>query len=222
MNYCAAVPGKDKQGPGRPKDLQKRTNILDAASRLFLERGYELTSMDAVARDAEVSKLTIYNHFAKKADLFREIVRARCDQQAGPDNFARYAELPVRQGLTQLGLVMVALVFSSESLRLLRVMQAEAPRHPEIVEIFYAAGPRRVKYAFAELLALWTQQGQLRIADYALATEQFFSLLKGETHVQIMLNLIPQPNEQELAARVQASVDLFLAAYRNAPTQEEV
>jgi AcrR family transcriptional regulator len=44
--------------------------ILDVAMRLFLERGYKRTSMEAVARAAGVSKPVIYDCFASKADLF--------------------------------------------------------------------------------------------------------------------------------------------------------
>ena len=48
-------------GPGRPKDLAKRRAILDAAKILFLSKGYANTSMDAVATEAGVSKLTVYS-----------------------------------------------------------------------------------------------------------------------------------------------------------------
>lgn len=64
-------------GPGRPKDLAKRQAILDAAKRLFVSMGYASTSMDAVATEAGVSKLTVYSHFNDKETLFSaEIGRA--------------------------------------------------------------------------------------------------------------------------------------------------
>ena len=46
-------------GPGRPKDPAKRRAILDAAKELFVRNGYASTSMDAVAAEAGVSKLTV-------------------------------------------------------------------------------------------------------------------------------------------------------------------
>src|SRR5690348_17437726 len=67
-------------GPGRPKDLEKRAAILEAAKRLFPQHGFEGTSMDAVAAEAGVSKLTVYSHFGGKEALFIETVRCKCDR----------------------------------------------------------------------------------------------------------------------------------------------
>ena len=68
-------------GPGRPKDLAKRQAILDAAKILFLSNGYASTSMDAVAAEAGVSKLTVYSHFNDKETLFSAAVMAKCEEQ---------------------------------------------------------------------------------------------------------------------------------------------
>src|ERR1700685_3610870 len=83
---------KGRGGPGRPKDSAKREGIVRAATALFMKDGYELTSMDAVAKKADVSKLTIYSHFADKSDLFREVIRCRCDKSAMPECFLALAQ----------------------------------------------------------------------------------------------------------------------------------
>ena len=56
----------------------KRLAILDAAGRLFLERGFNDTSMDAIAEAAPVSKPTLYSHFKDKGDLFAAVINGRC------------------------------------------------------------------------------------------------------------------------------------------------
>jgi len=213
MSENCTSPDKIRQCLGRPKDASKREGIVYAASRLFLERGYELTSVDAVARLADVSKLTIYSHFANKADLFKEVIRQRCDQLAILDHFMDYALQPVEQSLLELGDTLMTLIFNPDSLRLLRIIQSEAEQHPEIVKIFYEQGPQRVKTAFAELLTAWSQQGLLTIADATRATEQFFSLLKGEAHIKAMMHLDIQLSAAEQQAHIQACVSLFLAGY---------
>ncbi|HEX7915780.1 helix-turn-helix domain-containing protein, partial [Rudaea sp.] len=63
-------------GPGRPKDMEKRAAILDAAKQLFVKQGFEGTSMDAIANKAGVSKLTVYSHYRDKETLFAEAVRS--------------------------------------------------------------------------------------------------------------------------------------------------
>lgn len=207
---------KSRFCPGRPKDAGKRQDIVAAATRLFLDRGFELTSVDAVARLADVSKLTIYSHFENKADLFQEVIRVRCEEQAAPDHFGDYAQLPVEQSLLALGRSLAALLFDTDALQLLRIIQAESVHHPEIVQIFYREGPQRVKAAFGELLQAWARQGRLELADARLATEQFFSLLKGEAHFKATLHPDLKPDITELDAHVRATVRLFLAGYRPA------
>ena len=54
---------------GRPKDLEKRARILQAAKSIFLKMGYHATNMDQIAKEAAVTKLTVYNHFQDKANL---------------------------------------------------------------------------------------------------------------------------------------------------------
>lgn len=192
---------------------------MAAARNLFLQQGYELTSMEAVAKLADVSKLTIYRHFDNKADLFREVIREGCERQVAADNFSNYAGQPPEQALLQLGVSLVKLIFNPESLRLLRIIQAEALHHPQIVQVFYQAGPQRVKSAFAELLQVWVAQGRLAVADIPRACEQFFSLLKGEAHLKALLHQDAGLNDAEMAEHVRACVRLFLAGYGLNPTE---
>ena len=211
---------KPRQCLGRPKDAAKREGIVRAARKLFMDQGYELTSVEAVAKMAEVSKLTIYSHFANKSELFKEVIQEGCNRQMAPDNFLNYAQLPLEEGLFQLARTITALVFSEDSLRLLRIIQSEAVQHPQIVKIFYQAGPQRVKAAFGELLQHWGEQGKLTIPDIPVATEQFFSLLKGEAHVKAMMNLDSGFNQTEMDAHIRVGVSLFLAGYQSKSSGE--
>ena len=53
---------------------RRRPEVLDAALELFLERGYEGTSMDAIARATGVSKPVVYACFPSKEELFRTLL----------------------------------------------------------------------------------------------------------------------------------------------------
>ena len=59
--------------------LQTRRLIVDAASRLFLERGYGLTTMEAIAAEAGVAVRTVYAIFKNKRAFLREIRSALLD-----------------------------------------------------------------------------------------------------------------------------------------------
>lgn len=61
-------PGRHGAAPDGPKD--RRTAIVDAAARLFVEHGFEGASMQTIARAAGVGKATLYQHFVGKSELF--------------------------------------------------------------------------------------------------------------------------------------------------------
>src|SRR5579863_9748123 len=62
---------------------RKRRLLMTAATAVFLEKGYDGTSMDDVATRAEASKPTVYKYFSDKEQLFAEIVHATTHQIDG-------------------------------------------------------------------------------------------------------------------------------------------
>ena len=53
---------------------QRKTEITDAAERLFFSRGYEDVSMDDIAREVDLNKATLYLYYENKETLFATIV----------------------------------------------------------------------------------------------------------------------------------------------------
>jgi len=131
-------------GLGRPKDLAKRQAILDAAKNLFVRNGYASTSMDAVAAEAGVSKLTVYNHFTDKETLFSAAVVARCEEQLPELFFEIPHGMPVEALLLKIGRGFYALINSPDSLSLHRLMVALGSQDPKLSQIFFEAGPQRI------------------------------------------------------------------------------
>jgi TetR/AcrR family transcriptional repressor of mexJK operon len=204
---------------GRPPDPGKRRAILRAATRLFLSRGFAGTSMDAVAREAGVSKLTVYGHFHDKESLFQAMVRARCDAYNRPEDLERYVALEPRDALQRMGRNFLSLLMSPQVLELHRVMVGEAARRPKMAELFFAAGPERTSALFAEYFRRATELGRLRVDDPETAAEHFQTLVKGMLHFRATLGLRPRPTRAQARAQVARAVDAFLRAY--GPTGRE-
>src|SRR3954468_22205932 len=61
----------------------KPAQIILAAKELFTSQGFGTTSMDAIARTANVSKATLYAHFSGKEELFAAMVSNECRAQSG-------------------------------------------------------------------------------------------------------------------------------------------
>jgi AcrR family transcriptional regulator len=55
------------------KRLATRQKISDVATRLFFERGFNEVTVDEIAEAADVSRMTVFNHFSRKEDLFFDL-----------------------------------------------------------------------------------------------------------------------------------------------------
>ena len=200
-------------GPGRPKDLGKRAAILEAAKQLFAREGFAGASMDKIAAEAGVSKLTVYSHFGDKEALFAAAIRAKCEEMMPADLFQLELKGPLRSQLKAIASGFFALISSEEAISTHRMMIAPGNADDPLRELFWEAGPKRTHEHFAAFLRARIEAGELEIPDVARATVQFFILLKGELHAHMLCGLCPNPAHADVAAHLEACVDLFLRAY---------
>jgi TetR/AcrR family transcriptional regulator, mexJK operon transcriptional repressor len=198
-------------GPGRPKDLEKRAAILAAAKRLFPLSGFEGTSMDTIAAEAGVSKLTVYSHFTDKETLFVAAIRARCADQV-PDELFHVAGGTVGVQLEAIARAFLGLITSPEAISLHRLLTASVGTTPKLGQLFWEAGPLRMRQSFEEFLRKEVEAGQLEIPDITRAASQFFALLKGELHARLLCGCTQSISAQDIDEHVRATVDLFLRA----------
>ncbi|WP_411852066.1 TetR/AcrR family transcriptional regulator [Stenotrophomonas sp. LGBM10] len=205
-------PAAKAAGPGRPKDLGKRAAILEAAKALFVEQGYSGVSMDSIAGQAGVSKLTVYSHFGDKETLFTEAVKSTCNEMLPDALFVTDADGVLREQLVGIGRAFFNMITSPAAVAVQRVMMAP-DTDDRIREMFWLAGPQRTSDALAEFLRARTGRGELEITDFQTAALQFFTLIKGELHTHMMCGLRPTPAECDADAHVDASVAFFLRAY---------
>ena len=213
-------PAPRLSGPGRPKDLAKRDAILEAAKRLFAGDGYTGVSMDQIAAEAGVSKLTVYSHFGDKEALFAAAVKAHCDTSLPDSLFEVALEVPLRERLLQIARAFYAMISAPEAVAGHRILCTPQMADSPLPRMFWEAGPRRVQDAFAALLERRIRIGELAIADVPRAAAQFFTLLKGEAHAQLVFGCGNPLCEQAVEDHLAATVDMFLRAYGTTPPPE--
>lgn len=201
----------EKRSIGRPADQAKREAILAAAARSFFEKGFAATSIEQVAADAGVSKVTIYNHFGDKQALFAASVDRECATMRSSLELTSLPTGTLRQRLTAIAEAMVAFLTRDEMVQFDRRIAAETERDPTIGEAFLEAGPYRMRTAFAGLLDTMVASGELEIDDTALAVEQFVSMCKGMGDLERRFG---RPVDAELERkRIDGAVDVFCRAY---------
>lgn len=185
-----------------------------AAQRLFITRGFEAATMDAVAQEANVSKLTVYNHFRDKEALFFEAVKAKCEEQLPHALFEGAPRGNVRQQLLTIARGFHALITSPESVAVHRMMAAEAARQQsQIGQLFFLAGPKRTLDELESYLKEANAAGKLEVPDPLRAAGHFFCMIKGVQHMQLLCGCGAPHGPEEVEQHLKSVVDLFLRAY---------
>src|SRR5215467_7729294 len=190
----------------------KAESILAAAKRSFLTAGFGAVSMDTIAREAGVSKATVYAHFAGKEELFGAVIG-----REGEHYFARFSagELDpcdVRASLRVLGRRFLELLLSPDAIALYRIILAEVTRFPGLGEVFWRAGPERQRVQIEAFLKSATASGTLALSDTRLAAEHFVSLVRGDIQLRHLLRLEKEPTAAAVRDAVAGAVDTFLRA----------
>lgn len=191
----------------------KPAQILEAAGSLFLRDGFGAVSMDAVAREAGVSKATLYAHFESKDRLFSALVKLECARLFGEGVDCGLDGLSPAEGLTLIGRRFVNLLMSPKAVAGHRIVVAEAARFPELARTFYEAGPGPTIARVAGYLAGLNAAGALNVPEPALAAEQFLGLLKSHLHLRLLLGMQTAPAPDELERLIAAAVLLFVRGY---------
>ena len=189
--------------------------IKEAATALFLEKGYQATSMDEIAAAAQVSKQTIYTHFANKEALFADLVLGNAARVDGfVAEIAATANSPdAASALRKVARRYIHFVIRPEVLRLRRLVIGEAARFPELAREYHERVPGRVYDALADLLSAFAAAGKLKISDAHLAAHHFAWLTLGMALDAAMFGVNARATEKELDPIADEAVRVFLAAY---------
>jgi len=191
----------------------KAESILAAAKRAFLVGGFGAVSMDAIARDAAVSKATVYAHFGSKEDLFGAVIGRECEQRFAGLSAGELDPGDARASLMELGCRFLRLLLSPDALALHRIILGEVIRFPVLGEVFWRAGPERNLQQVEVFLERAAAAGTLSIPHSRLAAEQFVGLVRGEIQLRQLLRLEPEAGPREIDVAVQAAVETFIRAF---------
>jgi len=122
LQITSEQPGRETVLSGRRlRRLDRRDQLLAAATRAFARNGFEATNLDDVAEEAGISKVLLYRHFDSKADLYRAVL----------DRSLRHLESRVGKGDYTMGSVAALLRAAAEDPDGFRLLFHHAAREPE-------------------------------------------------------------------------------------------
>ncbi|MFB9221573.1 TetR/AcrR family transcriptional regulator [Paracoccus cavernae] len=199
---------------------RKFTQVLKGARTVFLRDGFEGASVDEIAREAGVSKATLYSYFPDKRLMFIEVFRAELVHDATDTSAFLEVDLPVGQVLPFIVQKISAYVVSELGIRVYRVSIGEAERFPALAQEYYEAGPGQLRAQLSSYFRRCVARGELDITDFELAADQLIELSCASIQDRAAL-LGPEAVDKEHLRRVnQGAVQMFLSRYAPQGTRE--
>lgn len=202
------------RAPGRPRDPAKIEAILETSWRLFLAHGIEAVTIDRIAAEAGVAKMTVYAYFADKRALFRagvlretERIEAAQREAGAPDESAS-----LRDALIAFGRGLLFFLITPGAVDFYGTLSGELRRDPELGRIFYEAGPGRTLNNLTAILS-GPLAHDLVIDDKAAAAEMLFGMWQGASNFRLMLGVDRAGNDWGVEAHVARCVDMFLRTF---------
>ena len=191
----------------------KAEAVLAAAERAFLAAGFGAVTMDAIAREAGVSKATVYAHYRSKEALFGAVIARLSERRFHAFSVEALDPVDVEASLTR----------DRDAVSRPRAVaggdRAEPYHHrrghpfPALGAVFWEAGPERTRGQIEGFLRRAAAAGSLAIANPRLAAEQFIALARGEIHLRSLLRLEDPGDPAGLQEAAERTVVTFLRAF---------
>ncbi|CCG39839.1 TetR/AcrR family transcriptional regulator [Magnetospirillum molischianum] len=208
------------QAKPQGRGLARRQAMLDAARELFLEKGFECTSLTDILKRSKGSRSTLYEQFGSKAGLLRAMVEEVTStvwqllgDDSGPCTFCE-------AGLIELGRRFVYSALAPETIAVYRIIVAEGHRVPEIAEFFFNTGPRTLEHRLAERF-----RAALSVRENVGSPEEiaqiYLGAVLGDLHVRQVLGLVPHWSDEQIDSHVRIAVGIFLDGVGRPPSRVE-
>lgn len=217
---------REKRGSGgrptRDEAARRDQRLVEVAARLFIDRGFDGTTMDAVAATAGVSKPTVYARYHDKAALFEAVLKGRIGEWLAPVAAAaeaRAAEVgpgDIENALHDLSRALLASSTGPDRAALQRCLVAQALQFPELARFAHEEGWLRAVRAVASVLEDFTARGRIRVEDPEMAADLFVNLVLGRASRLSLYGIPVDAETQERRRRMAVSV--FLDGIRSPAT----
>ncbi|KPL49887.1 TetR family transcriptional regulator [Xanthomonas axonopodis] len=197
----------------RVRTEEKREAIVQAASEVFLELGFEGASMSQIAARVGGSKRTLYGYFPSKEELFIAFAQDMASSYIDPllDALTR-SSAPLAQTLQRFGEDLLTFLCTPSSITIWRTIIGVSGRS-DVGALFFDAGPQEGMQRMADFLQGQMDLGLMPQGDALLAAKQMAALLEAETLMPCLFGALKEPSAAYLREATQRAVKVFLAGY---------
>jgi AcrR family transcriptional regulator len=199
---------------GRPANEVLGQTIVGAACELFVELGFQATTMDKVAQRAKISKLSIYRHFENKEALFSAAIAARCRQFA-PQALIEGVDGSAEDQLMAVGSSLLRTLLSPDVSGVEAMIMADKTNRKSLSKLHYEAGPAHVIARIEALLRQLHAKGLLNVPAPLQSARLFAALFKGSDLLLIArFDEARAQDDNDIESYCRSAVAMFLAAHR--------
>lgn len=221
MTLTRPPPEQARRGSGgrptREEAARRDARLLEVAAAMFMERGFEGTSIDAVAEKAGVGKPTIYARYRDKSELFTAVMRERIETWLAPMAAAAAPSHEHDPADLCATLHMISRHLLSHSLKpqsalVQRMLAAQAKQFPELAKLAHQEAWARAVQTLAVLFRRSADRCGIHIDEPELAAGLFLDLIVGSTKRNVLYGIPLDPEFEERRRKV--AVDLFVAGLK--------
>ena len=172
-----------------------RSAIVVAAGKLFLDLGFERTTMERVASEASIGLMTLYRHFRTKAVLFQVVMETECAMATVVPDLQAVWTRPPHEALRTFGEAVITVLVSPRQLALRRLVIAEGGRFPELGRAWHDSGPARGRAEVADYVARRIRANEMAPTDTEAFARMYVGLLDRLPLARLMSLTSANPDE---------------------------
>ncbi len=188
---------------------EKRAEILRAARPILLRDGLGGTTLDRVATEGKISKMTLYRHFPSKEALFEGLVRAMCEYLREDLEKASSANVdkPVATRLADELRAFTSALIEPDALALYRLIVADGWRFPGLSRVFDQSGMRVIRRRIAQLL----ESGGVPANKTGQVAAEVVAMGLGDAYQRAVLGIVEQGDSEAFAQQIAAAIAYALS-----------
>lgn len=180
--------------------IRKRAAILQAAQNAFLDTGYDGSSMESIAKTADVSIMTLYRHARSEDELFAAVTACEPVDSAELAKLEAIMKLPQPEAIFQSALHMQQTLLREDSIALMSLAISEATRFPRLAELAYAGFTHRLVDVTTWILSEIAPESGLNVETRPTLARIFVDRIVGMDLIRSLLCL-SAPSIEDLQSR---------------------
>ncbi len=201
-----------RPGVGRPtraQQDQRQEELLNVALDMFLEGGFEQTTMEEIAIRVGMSKRTVYARYEDKGALFKAAVRRAIERYTVPrEALEAVATDDLEETLAAIARLRIANVATPVATKLQRILSAQSYRFPELFNVAFEEGTGPTIRFLSDLFERYSARGTIAVTEPQRAATAFLSLVVGgPARIIVSGNKL---SDAEVEQHIRFAVGLFL------------